>query len=490
MHPNAFRLFLFAALVPSAFAQGDLRNHLAPITAPVRYAGVYHLGTGTWTQSGSQGTIGAAGPGIIYDNTCPGGYFSPMLQGGRFFDEGRLPSLGSVPLTNAWGLGNDSEVGTQQSYTIDGFQIAYCTNEATTRSYNVNFYEAYDACAVAGTPAASFLITGMPASATAGQQACWIVDVDLCAASLSFSMQADADGIYNGSSSGVGDTFGWMISLVSSAPQGHDGPLLSGDIYVAGSPTHCSGSDGTIFDTGSASATYPANADAINTGCGSSAAGSSPEAGTGMGAQDLFRMEANGPADGCYWFGGVAIAANYHLQLYSGNVTLPNVSPMVAFCDPGSGGVIACPCGNPPAGGGLGCDNSAATGGASISATGSASLGGDTVVFTTAGQRPTGTTILLQGNNSLAVGASFGQGVRCVGGVLKRLYVQAAVGGSITVPPVGGPSVSARSATLGDVIAPGTHRFYSAYYRDPIILGGCNVLFTFNITNAGDILWN
>jgi len=40
------------------------------------------------------------------------------------------------------------------------------------------------------------------------------------------------------------------------------------------------------------------------------------------------------------------------------------------------------------------------------------------------------------------------------------------------------------------VIAPGTHRFYSAYYRDPIILGGCNVLFTFNITNAGDILWN
>jgi hypothetical protein len=474
----------------SAFAQGNLSGQLHPITAPVKYAGVYHLGTGTWTH-GQQGTAATAAAGVIYDNTCATGYYGGILTGGTFTDEGRLPSTTSTVLANSWGLGNDSEVGTQQSYTIDGFQIAYCTNEATPRSYDMKFFEAYDACTVApATATAAFNITGLPASATAGVQACWIVDFDLCAASLSFNMQGDADGLYTGSTTGVGDTFGWSFKLTSAAPNGADGWILAGGDFSAGSYTTCSGSDGTVFDTGSVSSTYPANSDLIALACGSLAAGSTPEEGSGMGSQDRFRIEGNGTtADGCYWFGGT-VAANFHLQLYSGNVTLPNVSPMVAYCDPSSAGVIACPCGNPPAGSGRGCDNSAATGGASISATGSASTGSDTLVFTTSGQRPTGTTILLQGNNTLAVGAPFGQGVRCVGGVLKRLYVKTASGGSITAPVTGDPSVSARSSALGDPIAPGSHRYYSAYYRDPVILGGCNVLFTFNITNAGDVLWN
>jgi hypothetical protein len=474
----------------SAFAQGNLSGQLRPITAPVKYAGVYHLGTGTWTHGG-QGTAATSAAGIIYDNTCTTGYYAGMLTGGTFTDEGRLPSTTSTVLANSWGLGNDSEVGTQQSYSVDGFQIAYCTSEAAARSYDMKFYEAYDACTVApATATAAFTITGLPASATAGVQACWIVDFDLCAASLSFNMQGDADGSYTGATTGVGDTFGWSFKLTSAAPNGADGFLIAGGVMSAGSPQTCSGSDGTVFDTGSVSSTYPANSDLIGLACGTLAAGATPEQGTGMGSQDRFRIEGNGAtANGCYFFGGNPIG-NFHLQLYSGNVVLPNVSPMVAYCDPASSGVIACPCGNPAAGSARGCDNSAATGGASISASGSANLGGDTLSFTTAGQRPTGTTILLQGTASIATGAAFGQGVRCVGGSLKRLYVQAAVGGSITAPPVGGPTVSARSATLGDVIAPGTHRFYSAYYRDPIILGGCNVLFTFNITNAGDVLWN
>jgi hypothetical protein len=491
MNPNAFRLFLFATLVPSAFAQGDLRNNLAPITAPVRYAGVYHLGTGTWTQPGSQGTASATGTGIIYDNTCPGGYFAPMTQGAIYVDEGRLPSLSSTVVVNSWGLGNDSEVGTQNSYQIDGFQFAYCTNENTPRSYNVDFYEAYDACTVIGTSAAaSFAVTGLPASSVAGTQACWLVDLDLCASSFSFTMLADADGTYNGTTTGVGDTFGWSLSLTAPVLYAGDGPILIGGTITAGSPTTCSGSDGTIFDTGTVSSVYPANSEAIALGCGSLTAGATPEPGTGMTAQDRFRMENQPPyADGCYWFGGV-VPANYTLQLYSANVEIPSTSPMVAYCDPGSAGVIPCPCGNPPAGSNRGCDNSSATGGASINASGAASLAGDTLVFVTANQRPTGTTILLQGNNPLPVGAAFGQGVRCVGGTLKRLYVKTAAGGSITAPGPGDPTVSARSQSLGDTIAPGSSRYYAAYDRDPIILGGCNPLFTFNITNAGDVLWN
>ena len=474
----------------TAFAQGNLGRQLRPITAPVKYAGVYHLGTGTWTQ-GTPGGAAVAAAGIIYDNTCNSGYYGGTQTNAIFIDEGRLPSQSSTPLVNSWGVGNDSEVGTQNSYSVDGFQIAYCTNENSTRTYNINFYEAYDACAVANpTPTAAFNVTGLPASSVAGNQACWLVDLDLCAASLSFTMQGDADGVYSGTSTGFGDTFGWSIQLVSTEPLNGDGPIIAGGDIVAGSPQLCSGSDGTVFDTGTVSSTYPANSDLIQLGCGTLAAGSTPESGTGMTTQDRFRIENSAPtADGCYWFGGNPIGS-FHLQLYSGSVNVPSTSPMVPYCDPGSAGVISCPCGNPPAGSGRGCDNSSATGGASISASGSASLASDTLVFVTANQRPTGTTILLQGNNQLPVGAGFGQGVRCVGGTLKRLYVKTAAGGSITAPGTGDPTVSARSAALGDVIAPGSTRYYAAYYRDPIILGGCNPLFTFNITNSGSVLWN
>jgi|688.fasta_scaffold01132_44 hypothetical protein len=166
---------------------------------------------------------------------------------------------------------------------------------------------------------------------------------------------------------------------------------------------------------------------------------------------------------------------------------------IVALCNAGTGGVIACPCGNPPAGAGKGCDNSAATGGASITGSGAPALSADTLAFTTSNQTANGTTILLQGNALAGAGAgvAFGQGVRCVGGTLKRLYVRSPGGtGGISVPQVGDNSVSAQSALLGDVIAPGSTRYYMAYYRDPIVLGGCAASATFNATNALSVAWN
>ena len=84
----------------------------------------------------------------------------------------------------------------------------------------------------------------------------------------------------------------------------------------------------------------------------------------------------------------------------------------------------------------------------------------------------------------------FGQGVRCAGGSLKRLYMKVAVGGSITAPEPGDLSITARSTALGDPILAGTHRYYAAYYRDPVILGGCPAASGFNITEHVDILWS
>jgi hypothetical protein len=112
-------------------------------------------------------------------------------------------------------------------------------------------------------------------------------------------------------------------------------------------------------------------------------------------------------------------------------------------------------------------------------------------VFTTAGEKPTALSIVLQGNATIPAGTPYGDGVRCTGGSLKRLYVKSAVGGSITAPGLGDPSVHVRSASLGDPIAPGSMRWYQVYYRDPLAFacplpGGA----TFNTSSGRTILWN
>src|SRR6185436_12517693 len=148
--------------------------------------------------------------------------------------------------------------------------------------------------------------------------------------------------------------------------------------------------------------------------------------------------------------------------------------PGTDLCQAGTGGVMACPCGNPPANAPRGCENSSGTGGAQLTSSGLSSLANDTLHFVTNGERPTATSIMLQGTVEVTNGTTFGMGVRCVGGTLKRLYVKAAVGGSISVPGPGDLSVSARSAQLNAPIAPGTDRWYAVYYRDPNVLGGCS----------------
>jgi hypothetical protein len=168
-------------------------------------------------------------------------------------------------------------------------------------------------------------------------------------------------------------------------------------------------------------------------------------------------------------------------------------SGFTSTCDPGAGGVVACPCSNPPAGAGRGCDNSAATGGAVLSASGIAYLSMDGLVFRTSGQGPSALSIVMQGNAAIPDGAVYGQGIRCFGGtVIRRLYIKHAVNGSITVPDVdaGDISVSATSKAKGDVIQPGESRWYLVYYRDPVVLGNCSPNRTFNATQTGRIEWS
>ncbi|MBK7644292.1 MAG: PQQ-dependent sugar dehydrogenase [Planctomycetes bacterium] len=149
----------------------------------------------------------------------------------------------------------------------------------------------------------------------------------------------------------------------------------------------------------------------------------------------------------------------------------------------------ACPCGNNGAAG-RGCQNSITSGGAKLQGFGLP--GADSLVLLSSGELPVATTIFLQGNTLIPSGQVFGDGVRCAGGTLKRLYAKPASGGTVHAPLAGDLSITARSTQLGDPIAPqsGQVRYYQAYYRDPNA-GFCPAPSgsTWNVSNMLTITW-
>jgi hypothetical protein len=151
----------------------------------------------------------------------------------------------------------------------------------------------------------------------------------------------------------------------------------------------------------------------------------------------------------------------------------------------GDGLTAACPCQNSGAPG-HGCENSAGTRGAVLVASG-ATTPSDTVVLTTTGELPSSTSIVIQGQ-TLGSPVLYGDGLRCVGTTLKRMYVKAAFGGALTVPDVGDLSISARSAALGDPIPSGATRHYMTYYVDTSA-SFCPTGGTFNASNVVSIVW-
>ncbi len=152
----------------------------------------------------------------------------------------------------------------------------------------------------------------------------------------------------------------------------------------------------------------------------------------------------------------------------------------------GDGTGAACPCGNSGQSG-RGCENSSSTGGAQLTAAGTTNP--DTIVLSAAGEKPTALTIFLQGTTS-SPAIVFGDGLRCVTGVLKRLYSRNASGGAVSAPQGAEPSITARSQQLGDPVAPGSTRHYMTYYRDadPTFCPAPNGS-TFNGSNALSIAW-
>jgi hypothetical protein len=467
-----------------ALGQQSLPSRLAPITAPIRRAGVYHVATGTWTRNASLANV--TGPDTIYNNTCAAFYYARMSNQESFQHRSRIPSP-SGPTTPSVYYGpprNDEAPGCQTSYTVNGFEIAYCSNATTTVDWTWEFASSYTQCGGgAMVPDYTIVATGLPAGTASGSQSCWIVDIDLSGTSGGgIVLTADGDGTYIGPS--TAEQFGF--SLAQSLPLAtQTGPIVAGDYTFTGSSatgplTPCTGTDGTIWDN-------PINL---------------AEQGTGMASNNFYRIETfpfNYPTPGCYWFQGTP-HADFWLKLYANAGCAPCSSCGPWICMPGEGGIHACTtCSppNPPSAHGRGCDNYGQhTGGAQLSATGTASVAADTMVFTSSFENNTSFTVFMQG--TATANAVFGAGVRCVGGTLLRLYTGSAASPSNGDPPGTihrpGPvdSTSVHQASLNHGYDIAAHApvtlYYQAYYRDPNASSHCGGA-TFNSSQAGSLNW-
>lgn len=145
------------------------------------------------------------------------------------------------------------------------------------------------------------------------------------------------------------------------------------------------------------------------------------------------------------------------------HVVVSDIGAGTEFCF-GDGSGAACPCSNTGIVG-RGCDNSAATGGARLDASGTTRP--DTLVLLSRFELPSVSSVLLQGSTTLGGTVSFGDGLRCIGGTLLRLYTKSASGGTVIFPNAADLPIGARSAALGDSIPAGASRLYQVYYRDP-----------------------
>ena len=167
----------------------------------------------------------------------------------------------------------------------------------------------------------------------------------------------------------------------------------------------------------------------------------------------------------------------------------------------GDGAIVHCPCNNDapsfPVQGCLWMTNSppilSAQGGHLGQVSGTvASIGaplGTQLKLMCTGHRPSAqaVSVLMQGENPTAAVFAYGNGLRCIAGPLKRLFIITPTPGAVTVPDdstTPGSTFSAAAAAHGDVYFPGVMRGYQFLYRDP--LGACG---TYNASNGVLVVW-
>jgi hypothetical protein len=154
-------------------------------------------------------------------------------------------------------------------------------------------------------------------------------------------------------------------------------------------------------------------------------------------------------------------------MVLSGNVP----PPFTAFCF-GDGGVTPCPCDNHDAT--AGCANSSGQG-ALLGASGSSSLSNDDLLLDLDSYIPGSPALLFTGANQPngGYGFAFGDGLRCVGGGVRRMGVKVADG---TGRARWGPGLSSGTSWMA-----GMASYLQVWYRDP---GASPCNSEFNLSNG------
>ena len=437
-----FTLSAAGALLLANTSSAQFQGHASPITSQVRDAGTYHLATGTWSRGVNQ--VAPAGSEVLYDNTCTVGYYTGLADGEVLLDSGRIPSTGSPN-------NQSSLVGLYDNYTVNGFEIGYCSNQPLTTSIDVSFVDMYSAClntTVLPTPLVTFNLVNVPAGGAAGTLGCWMVAFDLANTPSVFLLGGDGDGVYDNVPSQ--DSFGWTWTQTVPTTGSDSGPLLAGD-------------PSGIF-----------NGSCGGIGGGTTFVGASPGPGSGIGNLDQFELGGLAVSPGCYWLGGYNHGpfAGFYMQLKGEADFGPTLGTPYCF---GGGNGLDCPCSGY---GGFeeGCANSYGIG-ASLTAAGHASVSNDTYqldVDHAPGNKP---GLLLRGDNQVAFLA--GDGILCTSGQSQRSQVQVTSSGATTFTNFNGSG-------FGSVSTVGAATNFQFWYRDPLntCSGG-----GFNFSNGWSVVY-
>lgn len=473
-----------ALLAAGALAQSSGSAGSPPIqpVPGVKHAGTYHFATGTWTRGESP--LARSAYEVLYDNSCDVGYYTALEQQ-RWVDDGRIPSLSSPridqPPMSSGVYEGTSLTGTSSSYEVSWFEIGYCTPLVGTVDVETSFWSCFYACddATGTAPNATFQVAGLPGGPGGGVLGCWTVSVDLAGTTQSFTLQGDCDGVWDGDP--AQDNFGYSYIQLTPDPTASSGPLLAGD------PTGglLSGPSGTGCCVGCNTEFW----------AGTNVPGTSTK-GSGLSDTDFMELhDLVGPGayvyNGCYWF-GCTYPSCPRVDLYmeiQGAAVDPPDEPGIACCCADAGSCNICPCNNQNDGsvGCAGCANGTFTSGARLWGTGEASLTNDTLVLRGERGQPFNSGLFFQGLNNLDCSGIFlADGLRCAGGAVKRIQVRfnGPAGNARTTL-----SISAHSASLGDVIPPGSTRYYQWWYRDtddPPCGSGVN---DSNSSNGYEVVW-
>jgi hypothetical protein len=253
-------MVLAGALVLAAHSSAQQTIQAQRIPGRLRDAGVYHVGTRTWTHGSDTLTPSK----VLYRNFANTGFFGVMWTGADILwtDEGCMPSPGHE---------SGAKSGRQ---TVQSITLRYCSSVNGPQVGGVAFYDSYTSC----TEPLSLPVAGgfgfvAPGGASGGT-ACWVATFDLSGTTLDFYLTDDSDGTFDGTT--ALDSFGWTLFLADGGTGGFNGPLLDGD------PNNYPYGDGTYYQN--SASTY----------------------GTGLDTRDQYWLNdtSGGLANGCYWFGG------------------------------------------------------------------------------------------------------------------------------------------------------------------------------------------